>query len=173
MHPMPLFAAAALILSPLSLVAGTTEFCLDGEFDLGARYQGMEPSVSEFVPTRWCVVSEDASTRVIFAGSGKSNPDMVGGWTVALVPDLVRIINADDPPDVEFSGVDTIDESLRLRRIDPHRLLEEFGRLAIARQHPGHVALGLAERGRTVAVDRNRRYYGVPGDGILARSGHS
>ena len=132
MHPMPLFAAAALILSPLSLVAGTTEFCLDGEFDLGARYQGMEPSVSEFVPTRWCVVSEDASTRVIFAGSGKSNPDMVGGWTVALVPDLVRIINADDPPDVEFSGVDTIDESLRLRRIDPHRLLEEFRRSPVS-----------------------------------------
>jgi glyoxylase-like metal-dependent hydrolase (beta-lactamase superfamily II) len=107
-------------------VAATTEFCLDGEFDLGVRYQGTEPTVSELVPTRWCVISEDDSTRVIFSGSGKSNPDMVGGWTVALVPDLVRIVNADDPPDIEFRGVDTRDESLRVRRIDPHRLLEEF-----------------------------------------------
>ena len=50
---------------------------------------------------------------------------MDGGWRVALLPDLVRIINADDPPDIEFRGVDTSDEALRVRRMDPRRLLEE------------------------------------------------
>jgi glyoxylase-like metal-dependent hydrolase (beta-lactamase superfamily II) len=132
MHPKPLFVTAALLFAPFTIVAATTEFCLDGEFDLGARYQGMEPSVSEFVPTRWCVISEDDSTRVLFSGSGKSNPDIFGGWTVALVPNLVRIVNADDPPDIEFRGADTRDESLRVRRMDPRRLLEESGRSEVS-----------------------------------------
>jgi glyoxylase-like metal-dependent hydrolase (beta-lactamase superfamily II) len=126
---------AMLILSPAVLAAGITELCLDGEFDLGARYQGMDPGSTEFVPTRWCVISEDGSNRVIFTGNGKSNPDMDGGWRVALVPGLVRIINAEDPPDVEFRGADTRDEALRVRRIDPRRLLEEHRRSPIAALH--------------------------------------
>ena len=112
--------------SPALAAGGTTEFCLDGEANLGARYQGMLPGVDEFVPTRWCVVTEDDSQRVMFSGSGKSNPDLDGIWTVAaLPPDLVRIVNADNPPDIEFHGADATGEAARLRRVDPRRLLEE------------------------------------------------
>lgn len=114
------------LLSPIAVADGATEFCLDGKFNLGARHQGMQPGADEFVPTRWCVVTEDDSYRVLFSGSGKSNPDLAGRWTVAaLPPDLVRIVNADDPPDIEFRGADAQAEAIRLRRIDPRRLLEE------------------------------------------------
>jgi glyoxylase-like metal-dependent hydrolase (beta-lactamase superfamily II) len=51
---------------------------------------------------------------------------MEGSWTVAAVPpDLVRIVNRDDPPDIEFPGADVTGEAMRLRRLDPRRLLEE------------------------------------------------
>lgn len=113
-------------LSPLVLAGATTEFCLAGEANLGARYQGMEPGVDEFVPTRWCVVTEADSRRVLFSGRGKSNPDLDGNWTVAaLPPDLVRIVNRENPPDIEFHGADAAAEASRLRRIDPRRLFEE------------------------------------------------
>ena len=116
----------SLLAMPTAFAAGTTEFCLDGDFNLGARYQGMEPGMDEFVKTRWCVVTDDESDRAIFTGSGKSNPDMDGGWTVAaLPPDLVRIVNSDDPPDIEFHGADSLAEARRIRRIDPLRLVEE------------------------------------------------
>ena len=114
------------LLSPLTAAGGATEFCLDGEANLGARYQGMTPGADEYVPTRWCVVTEDDSGRVLFSGRGKSNPDLEGAWTVAaLPPDLVRIVNRDDPPDIEFHGADATATAARLRRIDPRRLLEE------------------------------------------------
>ena len=113
-------------LAPLAPAAPATEFCLTGEANLGARHQGMEPGVEEFVPTRWCVITEDDSPRTLFSGRGKSNPDLEGSWTVAaLPPDLVRIVNRDDPPDIEFHGADAAAEASRLRRIDPRRLLEE------------------------------------------------
>ena len=122
-----------LLLSTPVFAAGAIEFCLDGEANLGARYQGTEPGVDEFVTTRWCVVTEDDSHRALFSGSGKSNPDMHGGWTVAaLPPDLVRIVNREDPPDIEFPGADATAEALRLRRIDPRRLLEEHRETPIA-----------------------------------------
>jgi glyoxylase-like metal-dependent hydrolase (beta-lactamase superfamily II) len=112
---------------PALAAGGATEFCLEGEANLGARYQGMVPGADEFVPTRWCVVTEDDSQRVRFSGSGKSNPDLDGNWTVAaLPPGLVRIVNADNPPDIEFRGADAAGEAARLRRIDPRRLLEEY-----------------------------------------------
>jgi glyoxylase-like metal-dependent hydrolase (beta-lactamase superfamily II) len=114
------------LLSPLAFAGGATEFCLTGEANLGARYQGMEPGVDEFVATRWCVITEDDSRRALFSGRGKSNPDMEGSWAVAaLPPALVRIVNRDHPPDIEFPGADATSEALRLRRIDPRRLLEE------------------------------------------------
>lgn len=119
-----------LITWTLPALAGTdrvTEFCLAGEFDLGARLQGMAPQSSETYPTSWCVITEDDSPRVRFSGAGKSNPDMDGGWTVAYpTPDLVRIVNRQAPPDVEFHGVDNSDEAARVRRVDPRRLVEEF-----------------------------------------------
>jgi glyoxylase-like metal-dependent hydrolase (beta-lactamase superfamily II) len=63
---------------------------------------------------------------VLFSGRGKSNPDLEGSWTVAaLPPNLVRIVNREDPPDIEFQGADAAAQALRLRRIDPRRLLEE------------------------------------------------
>ena len=107
--------------------AETTEFCLEGEFDLGARYQGLRPAAGEFVDSTWCVISEDDSDRVMFSGRGKSNPDMGGDWTVAyLPPDLVRIVNRTSPPDVEFAGAVIDDEMSRVRRLDPRRLAEEL-----------------------------------------------
>lgn len=112
--------------APMVFAAGTTEFCLDGEFNLGARYQGHDPGVDEFVPTRWCVITDDDSERAVFSGSGKSNPDLHGAFTVALLPpELVRIVNRDAPPDIEFHGADSRAEALRVRRIDPRRFVEE------------------------------------------------
>lgn len=110
-----------------AVAGGTTEFCLDGQLDLGARYQGTNPEAGEFYPTTWCVVTENGSNRVIFSGSGKSNPDMDGGWTVAYQPpDTVRLVNRESPPDVEFQGKNILDEAMRVRRIDPRRLLVEI-----------------------------------------------
>jgi glyoxylase-like metal-dependent hydrolase (beta-lactamase superfamily II) len=119
-----LLSTSALLASAVN--ADTTEFCLDGEFNLGARYQGSQPGVDEFVPTRWCVVTDDDSERARFFGSGKSNPDMNSSWTVAaLPPDLVRIVNAEDPPDIEFRGADARNEARLVRRLDPRRFVEE------------------------------------------------
>lgn len=118
-----------LLLPSLASADAATEFCLYGELDLGARYQGMRPAPGEFYPTTWCVVTGDESGRVLFSGAGHSNPDLDGSWTVAyLPPDLVRIVNRESPPDVEFRGAEVGDEALRVRRIDPRRLVEEHGR---------------------------------------------
>ena len=106
--------------------AATTEFCLDGEFDLAARLQGWTHRPGEWTPMRWCVTTDDATARVLFSATGKSNPDIEGGWTVAFVPpDLVRIVNRESPPDVEFKGASASEEALRYRRIDPRRLAAE------------------------------------------------
>ena len=114
-------------LAPVAQAGGATEFCLDGEFDLGARYQGIRPEAGEMYPTSWCVTTEDASSRVFFRGAGQSNPDMYGEWSVAyLPPDVVRIVNRDAPPDIEFQGTDNAVEALRVRRLDPRRLVEEY-----------------------------------------------
>ncbi|MDH3747882.1 MAG: MBL fold metallo-hydrolase [Gammaproteobacteria bacterium] len=115
------------LLPSLAAADRVTEFCLEGEFDLGARYQGMAPQSTETYPTTWCVITEGDSRRVMFSGSGKSNPDMYGSWMVAyLEPDTVRIVNRQSPPDVEFHSVDNADEAARVRRVDPRRLIEEF-----------------------------------------------
>jgi len=116
---------ACLLASPLA--AETTRFCLEGEFDLGARYQGSRPQGGEFYPARWCVVTEDKYERVQFYAAGRPNPDVEGNWTVTyLPPDLVRIVNRDSPPDIEFHGTDNADEARSVRRLDPHRLVSEF-----------------------------------------------
>ncbi len=116
-----------LLALPFAAAGETTEFCLDGEFDLGARYQGLRPAAGEFYPSTWCVVSEDDSDRVMFSGSGNSNPDMESAWTVAyLPPDTVRIVNRESPPDIEFPGAVIDDEMNRVRRLDPRRLQEEL-----------------------------------------------
>ncbi|MEL7187880.1 MAG: hypothetical protein AAFN50_15840, partial [Pseudomonadota bacterium] len=68
---------AALFATSVQAEAGsTTEFCIDGEFDLGARYQGLKPEAGEWYPMTWCVISEGNDGRVQFSGSGKSTPDM-------------------------------------------------------------------------------------------------
>jgi glyoxylase-like metal-dependent hydrolase (beta-lactamase superfamily II) len=109
----------ALICSAVSAAAETTEFCLDGEFDLGARYQGHATAAGELYPARWCVTTDD-SGRVSLALSGHSNPDMAGSWSVAfLPPDLVRIVNRDSPPDVEFRTDKAEAEAKRTRLLDP------------------------------------------------------
>ena len=122
------FRIAALVaaLVPTVCAADTVEFCLDGEFDLGARYQGMQPRAGEWSAARWCVVTEDESARVLLRMSGKSNPDMEGSWSVAfLPPDLVRIVNAGSPPDIEFRPAAATADALRTRRMDPRRFVEE------------------------------------------------
>ena len=114
-------------LSLSAFAGGATEFCLSGELDLGTRYQGMAPRSGETYPTTWCVLSESDSQRVLFSARGKSNPDMDGDWMVAfLPPDMVRIVNRDAPPDVEFRGVENMRDARRIRRLDPTRLLEEL-----------------------------------------------
>lgn len=118
-----------LLLLPAAEEAGaaTTEFCLVGEQDLGVRLQGLSPAPGEFYNVRFCIISEDETARVRFSGSGNSNPDMWGEFTVAyLPPDRVRIITDGDNPDLEFVGADSTDEARRNRRIDPARLLEEI-----------------------------------------------
>ena len=127
LHVLVCFAVTLLHVSACSDRVAATEFCLDGELDLGARYQGLRPESGEIYPTRFCYVSEDESERVLFQSRGQSNPDMQDEWTVAfLPPDTVRIVNRDTPPDVEFSGKLIIDEALRYRRADPKRLLDEI-----------------------------------------------
>lgn len=112
-------------MASLPALAEVTEFCLEGELDLGARYQGLEPAPGDWVDTRWCVLTDDESDRVRFSVEGKSNPDVQGGFTVAfLPPDLVRIVNRDAPPDIEFRGKSVSGEAMRYRRMDPRRLLE-------------------------------------------------
>jgi glyoxylase-like metal-dependent hydrolase (beta-lactamase superfamily II) len=113
--------AAAVLLFVLGAPAQaqTTEFCLDGEFDLGARYQGLRPEAGEFYPARWCVTS-DESDRVLLGISGNSNPDMNSSWSVAfLPPDLVRIVNRSSPPDIEFRTDTATAEAKRARVLDP------------------------------------------------------
>ncbi len=124
-------ATVGLVLAFAPFVAGaeTTEFCLEGYYDLGARLQGTTPEAGEEYETTWCVTTEDDTDRVLFSAQGWSNPDMRDSWTVAyLPPDLVRIVNRDDPPDVEFAGADMAEEARRVRRLDPRRLLEEWKR---------------------------------------------
>ncbi|MGI9236112.1 MAG: MBL fold metallo-hydrolase [Woeseiaceae bacterium] len=105
----------------------TTEFCLDGELDLGVRYQGLKPEAGERYPTTWCVVTDDSSSRALFRAEGRANADLEDTWNVAyLPPDTVRIINRASPPDIEFQGTDNLAEALRVRRLDPRRLVEEY-----------------------------------------------
>lgn len=143
-------ALLMIVASPTAVVAaGVTEFCLDGELDLGARYQGTKPRPGEYYPTTWCVITEDDTSRVLFSGAGKSNPDMDGDWAVAyLPPDTVRIVNRESPPDVEFQGTDNLQEALRVRRIDPRRLAEEY------KSRPENLAALRVEiqQGRAVSV---------------------
>jgi len=103
------------------------EFCLNGQFDLGVRLQGMQPELSEPYPTKYCVITANDSNRVHFYAEGKSNPDMDGDWAVSFFPDdVVRIVNRASPPDIEFSGVPVTNEALGYRRIDPRRLMAEL-----------------------------------------------
>jgi hypothetical protein len=113
------FCVLALLCVSADAASETTEFCLDGEFDLGARYQGLQPAAGELYPARWCVTT-DESGRVLLAMSGNSNPDMSGSWSVAfLPPDLVRIVNRDSPPDIEFRTPGAAAEATRTRSLDP------------------------------------------------------
>ena len=110
-----------------ALAAGATEFCLEGKFDLGARYQGVEPGEGESYPTTWCISTDDTSERIHFSAVGNSNADMEGGFTMAyLPPDIVRILDYRPGSNIEFSGTDHREEALRARRADPRRLLEEL-----------------------------------------------
>jgi glyoxylase-like metal-dependent hydrolase (beta-lactamase superfamily II) len=103
------------------------EFCLQGEFNLGARLQGLAPHGDESYPSRFCVVTQGYGGPVHFRGEGKSNPDMDASFAVSyLPPDTVRIDTGDDAPDIVFEGASQSIEALRNFRIDPRRLVEEL-----------------------------------------------
>ena len=103
------------------------ELCLVGALDLGARFQGRRPAAGELHPTRWCVVTSPNDDRVRSFVAGRSNPDVDGAFTLAyLAPDRVRIVNADDPPDVEFRGTTAGDEARSVARLDPRWLVAEL-----------------------------------------------
>lgn len=74
--------------------AATTEYCLVGEQDFGMRLQGLSPEPGEFYDARFCIISEDESTRVRFSASGNSNPDMWGEITVAYLPAEAVVMNS-------------------------------------------------------------------------------
>ena len=119
--------ALALSGLPATAAEGAAEFCLRGELDLAARYQGMQPEAEEWYPASWCVITDQDSDRVRFSAAGRSNSDMEGDWTVSfLPPDRVRIVNAGSPPDVEFIGADSLADAHRHRRIDPLLLVQEL-----------------------------------------------
>lgn len=104
--------------------AQTTQFCIEGEFNLGLRMQHHHLG-DAWEPTNWCVTTDQSSHRVLFSMTGKSNPDVVGDWSVAYFPpDVVRIVNRNDPPDIEFQGTDNAEEARSVRRLDPRRLAE-------------------------------------------------
>ena len=153
--PLTLYMAMS---APAALAGGTTEFCLEGEFNLGFRLQGYQIA-DEWVPTNWCVVTDDDSMRVLFSATGKSNTDMDGDWVVAyLPPDTVRIVNRDSPPDIEFHGTNNPDEALRVRRIDPKRLLEEVN----AQSLPDNIAVTVVDgRLESIAMDAVFPLFGV------------
>lgn len=110
-----------------AVAPGAEEFCLDGEFDLGLRLQGLAPEAGEVYPVRFCVVTEEEGLRVHFTGEGQSNPDMEGDFAVTwLPPDRVRLPADGDGPDVEFAGAGATAEARRNRRIDPRRLAAEI-----------------------------------------------
>lgn len=113
-----------LLLAANGVSAQTTEFCVEGEFNLGLRMQHHHLG-DAFEPTNWCVITDQSSHRVLFSMTGRSNPDMTGDWSVAYFPpDVVRIVNRSNPPDFEFQGTDNAEEARSVRRIDPRRLAE-------------------------------------------------
>ncbi len=137
--------AVVVLLCGCSATRTATEFCLEGEFDLGARYQGMRPAAGERYPARFCYTVEEGSDAVMFAAEGKSNPDVRGDWSVSyLPPDKARIVNRESPPDIEFAGKSIANEALRHRRTDPRQLIAEIER------HPEWVAVRTEDGGLTV-----------------------
>ena len=119
--------AASFLASGASGAETATEFCLEGEFDLGARYQGRVPEAGEAYPTTWCLLTEPNSGRVLYSARGRSNSDMDGEWAVAfLPPDTVRIVRGGGQRDILFTGTADQDEATAVRRIDPQRLFEEW-----------------------------------------------
>lgn len=103
------------------------EFCLTGEFDLGARFQGWRTGAGEHYPTEWCVTSAADGSRVRSTVRGHANADALGDFTIAyLASDRLRLVNADAPPDVEFHGAAVEHEARAIRRIDPRFLLSEL-----------------------------------------------
>jgi len=149
-----LLAPFALFVAWTGLPAATTEFCLDGDLDLGARLQGTNPATGEFVPARFCVLTEDETDRVRFAAEGRSNPDMAGDFTVAyLPPDTVRLVTPAPAADLEFRPADISGVAAAYRRLDPRRLLERLDSHAgDARPGDGWRLVHYPGAGRVVAL---------------------
>lgn len=121
------FFMTLLLASGSCCASNAMEFCLTGNMDLGARYQGLLPESGERYETSWCVVTENGPGRVFFRGQGYSNPDTTGSFSVVyLAPDTLRIISRVPGPDIEFHPADIASEALRIRRLDPARLIQDW-----------------------------------------------
>lgn len=107
--------------------AGVAQLCRQGEIDLAVRHQGRSAEPGEFYPATWCVSAEPGQGRVRFHSAAHINAD-VSERFVQLYPDAnsVRIVIADQSPDLAFVGVDSGDEAARFRRILPAFLVEEL-----------------------------------------------
>ena len=128
MNNRPAVLAFVLLLLGISnvLADNITEFCLSGQFDLGTRYQGTDPGLGETYPTTWCVTTEQDSNRVFYSATGRSNSDIDSEWSIAyLPPEVVTIVDKNARQIIQFSDMNNLEEALKLRRVDPRRLLEE------------------------------------------------
>ncbi|XOV77416.1 MAG: MBL fold metallo-hydrolase [Aestuariibacter sp.] len=103
------------------------QFCLTGEFNLGARLQGMTPEQDEFYPMTWCITTESNSGNITFYAEGKSNPDMEGSYHVKFIPpDKVQLLAENGNVELQFDGAIIANEALRHQRMNPDFLLKEL-----------------------------------------------
>lgn len=103
------------------------EFCLNGEFNLGARYQGYAIDADEFYPSSWCITSDNQGNKVLFTAAGKANPDMDGSYSVQFnPPSTVLLVSNEGAVNLAFEGAMIGAEALRHKRLDPAFIVREI-----------------------------------------------
>ncbi len=131
------------------------EFCLRGEFDLGARLQGYDLAPGEFYPTSWCVTAGPDGGPVRSHVRGRSNADIDGEFIVEfLPPDTVRIVDPEGSH-LDFNPVPLAAEAARHRRLNPALLLAEtraFPQRLGAANGEGWQQFRLPDETRTLAL---------------------
>ncbi len=125
-----LFIAFALFV-PASLKAEPAlkveQYCLNGEFNIGARYQGQNINADEFHPTLWCITYDNQTKKVEFKISGHFNSDMGGENIIKYIPpSTVELLAQNGNVNAVFQGALIGDDARTHRRIDPNFLLHEI-----------------------------------------------